>query len=386
MGRSQLSDWFRKPCPPILLLDGGVSTHLERMIRQRRRLEIEGGGVFAHRELWSSSLLLTQEGRDLIRDCHEDFFRAGADIVETVTYQAHYMPLDRKCSEKKPKDPGGNGIETPPLLLDQNQVDTMLRDGVRLAQEAARNILAENDDEKGPLYVAASIGCYGGALADGSEYTGNYGLNIEQLISFHERKASILASESPDVLAFETVPCIIECKAILKVLQKLLSDLGSQFPPAWLSLACCDGNHLNDGSDIRDALKLIDALDPHAQLIRAVGVNCCACEHVPSLIELTTQHMVGYGAKRAIVLYPNSGEEWDAAREVWVENTGITTPEKFADAISSYVTTATSIQRSASLCEHQGRNNTVQQIPLIVGGCCRTSPETIAAIKRKINQ
>lgn len=388
MEPSQLSQWFHgkyeNPDPknksPILLLDGGVSTHLEHLIQKQRRrgrgvVGGEGNGpVFAHRELWSSSLLLTQEGRDLIKDCHEDFFRAGANIAETVTYQAHYLPLVRKHPEKSSSGSENDETVTPKLVLSEGVVDSMLRDGVRLAKAAARNILAEKKDRKGPMYVAASIGCYGGALADGSEYTGNYGLTIAQLISFHERKASILVSESPDVLAFETVPCVIECQAILEVLKKLHADRGSLCPPAWMSLACCDGTHLNDGSDIVDALQAIDILDPCAQLVQAIGINCCACEHVHSLITLIGQHVTRTGVRRAIILYPNSGEEWDAARETWVENTGITTPEQFADAIVSYVD---------SLCEQHGTDEIVQ-VPLIVGGCCRTSPETIAAIRRKL--
>jgi S-methylmethionine-dependent homocysteine/selenocysteine methylase len=122
--------------PIIWLLDGGVSTYLESILRR----------PFQHRSLWSSSLLLTSEGREAIRQCHLDFFRAGSDLASTVTYQCNYLPQHSNFD-----------------------MDSMLRKGVQLARKAAEIVAAEDGR---PRFVVASIGCYGSALADGSEYTG----------------------------------------------------------------------------------------------------------------------------------------------------------------------------------------------------------------------
>jgi len=158
--RRQLNKWLQDSAvlnhsnsvdPSILLLDGGVSTYLEN-------LSSKG---LSHRSLWSSSLLLTDDGQDAIRDCHEAFYRVGSDIVSSVTYQCHYLC----CGEAK------NPEETdkaPQEVITVEDIDQMLRDGIRLAREAACKLRKENT----PLFVAASIGCYGGALADGSEYRG----------------------------------------------------------------------------------------------------------------------------------------------------------------------------------------------------------------------
>jgi Homocysteine S-methyltransferase len=81
----------------ILVLDGGVSTHLESLLALYARVEDRHSEsistirpAFPHRELWSSSLLLTDQGRRTIHQGHLDWILAGADILSTVTYQCHY--------------------------------------------------------------------------------------------------------------------------------------------------------------------------------------------------------------------------------------------------------------------------------------------------------
>ena len=144
--------------PSILLLDGGVSTFLQDSFSPG----------FSHRSLWSSSLLLTASGKDAIRDCHEAFYRAGSDIVSSVTYQCHYFC----CGEPKtPEELDGTAQEG---VITEYDIDQTLRDGIRLAREAGLKLHKEDANFTRPLFVAASIGCYGGALADGSEYRGEF--------------------------------------------------------------------------------------------------------------------------------------------------------------------------------------------------------------------
>ena len=79
-----LWSWFHSSSallPEVLLMDGGVSTHLENLIAPK---------TFSHRDLWSSSLLLTEEGRASVFEGHRDWLDSGSDILTTVTYQCHY--------------------------------------------------------------------------------------------------------------------------------------------------------------------------------------------------------------------------------------------------------------------------------------------------------
>lgn len=82
---------------------------------------------------------------------------------------------------------------------------------------------------------------------------------------------------------------------------------------------------------------------------------------------------------RAIVFYPNSGEEWDATNETWVEGTGTTAPKDFADGVLANVR---SIQ---AMYEQSVGLEKPDQPHIFVGGCCRTTPDTIAAIRRRID-
>merc|ERR1719253_1336332 len=90
-----LKDWFLSPTTaaagrPVLLMDGGVSTHLERLLAEAAATTSEERGAFPLRELWSSSLLMSPEGRATILRGHGDWLAAGAEVLTTVTYQCHF--------------------------------------------------------------------------------------------------------------------------------------------------------------------------------------------------------------------------------------------------------------------------------------------------------
>ena len=172
--------------------------------------------------------------------------QAGADIMSSVTYQCHY-----DCTL---------------LDIDPKKMTKMIQDGIRLAKTQHNK------------YVAASSGCYGAALADGSEYTGAYGnVTLEDLLEFHETKFQLMLKESPDAIAFETIPNLLECRAVATLLTQQESTVAH-----WISLACQNGSLLNDGSTLEDALDVLYELDPNAQYIHGVGINCC--DSVPTLI------------------------------------------------------------------------------------------------------
>jgi len=169
----------------------------------------------------------------------------------------------------------------------------------------------------------------------------------------------VLLQEEPDVLAFETIPDKIECTAIVLLLQELDHlDVGT-----WISFACKDSLHLNDGTPLPEILDLVDYLDQKKR-VSAVGINCCSCTHVVELAKLLASHVEKSNNKRSIVIYPNSGEQWDAAAQSWIPGTGCTNPKDFAHLIQKAI--------------HSIDNQT----NLIVGGCCRTSTDTIATLRK----
>ena len=115
---------------------------------------------------------------------------------------------------------------------------------------------------------------------------------------------------------------------------------------AWFSFSCRDEKHVSHGERVADCAALVASFP---QTI-AIGVNCVPPKWVPSLIA-----DLRAGSDKPMMVYPNSGEGWDAARRCW---TGVTDPEEFGlDAAEWFKAGAQ-----------------------MVGGCCRTRPAHIVAV------
>src|SRR5262245_35075851 len=215
----------------VVILDGGLATELERR-----------GADISHR-LWSAKLLI--DDPDLIRQVHEDYFRAGADVGISASYQASFQGFLHRG-------------------LDSRQAAELMWRSVRLVQQARDRVWddpATHENRLRPL-VAASIGSYGAFLHDGSEYRGDYGLSVNELMDWHRPRLAILAASGADVLACETIPCCDEAEALLRLLDEL--------PPirAWISFSCRDERRICDGTTFADAIRSVEM----AENVAAVGV------------------------------------------------------------------------------------------------------------------
>ncbi|CAM9648514.1 unnamed protein product, partial [Laminaria digitata] len=144
--------------------------------------------------------------------------------------------------------------------------------------------------------VAASVGCYGAAIADGSEYRGDYGRSVGwlELKAWHKERLEVLAgAEGVDFVLLETVPCLAEVRAILSLLQDLRPRVS-----AVISVSCKDDGHLRSGELVRDFADLVlrHAQEPGAgkgcggsegssgaeetAACVGIGVNCTDPDHV----------------------------------------------------------------------------------------------------------
>src|ERR671910_3681205 len=130
------------------MLDAGANLTVDGALAT----ELEAHGCDLQDPLWSAKVLLEQP--ELVRRVHHDYFRAGATVAITESYQATPLGFARR----------GIGAEE---ALERVALS------VRLADEARRGYLAEHPDA-GPLLIAGSVGPYGAYLADGSEYRGDY--------------------------------------------------------------------------------------------------------------------------------------------------------------------------------------------------------------------
>ena len=240
----------------ITKLDGGLSTALEN------------NGNKLTTSLWTGELILTKPSE--ITKAHLDFISAGSEIIITSSYQISYLG----CSKRG---------------WSESKTDQALRGSTQLAKDA---VTASGRVVK----VAASVGPYGAALADGSEYKGNYGVTKSFLKDFHARRLEVLISTSPDLLALETMPDTFE----VEVLLELLSDCPI---PYWVSYSCKAGNQTNAGQSFTEAVSL-------AKDAMAVGINCTAPE-------LITDLLLSAEGIKPFVVYPNSGRSWNAKTKEW---------------------------------------------------------------------
>jgi homocysteine S-methyltransferase len=192
-------------------------------------------------------------------------------------------------------------------------------------------------------YVAASVGPFGATRHDGSEYHGDYGLSVEELTHFHEKRFAVLAGSGADVLACETIPSLDEVRALVHLL--------GEHPAreAWVSCTSADGERTAHGEPLRDVARLLDG----AAGVVAVGVNCLPPDRVLAAIGELRR-----GSDKPIVVYPNSGERWNGVRHVW-EGVPGTDLASLAPAW---------IEAGATL----------------IGGCCRTGPADIARLTQAV--
>lgn len=286
-----------------LVLDGGLGTLLEQR------------GHDVSNELWSARLLFDDPGS--IVAAHREYFDAGARVAVTASYQASFEGFAR----------AGFDAATARRLMGL---------GVDLARRAAEEA---GGSEK---WVAASVGPFGAALADGSEYRGDYAKTIAELAAWHRPRLHVLQDAGPDILAIETIPSLAEVEAIARA----LDGSGAQ---AWLSVTAGLGA-TRAGEPLREAFQVAD----DSPEIVAVGLNCCFPSEVLGAI-----HAARSVTDKPIIVYPNSGEEWDANSRTW---TG--TPSFPADLVSLW------LQAGASM----------------VGGCCRVGPAEIRAISDVVSQ
>ncbi len=292
--------------------------------------ELERKGADLHDPLWSAKCLLESPG--LISEVHSDYLQAGADIISSATYQA---------SEAGFRERG----------LSSKEARALMQQGVTLAMQA-RDEFWSPPDSTGEMQpsrikplVAASMGPFGACLHNGSEYHGNYDANWREVGIFHRERMLWLSEAGADLLAFETIPSLPEAEILLELLEKHAAELHGQ--KSWISFSCKDNTRVSHGEPFRDCMELVNK----STRIAAAGINCSA----PGLISGLLQSV--QGIHLPLVVYPNSGETWVSHENCWVGQ------GETDFAITDW------FDRGARL----------------IGGCCRTGPSDITAIRKTLS-
>lgn len=207
------------PLTQTLILDGATGTELNRR------------GVDTGLPLWSANALLTDAGSRVLQDIHEDYLRAGADILTTNTFRAHRRALA----------PSGNADRA--LELTRRAVD--------IARAAIANVPSDR-----PRFVAGSIStledCYRPDLVPPED----------QLRAEHSERVHHLLECGVDVFLIETINSIREAG----VIARLAAITGT---PVIVSFVCNREGRILSGESLADAARALLPLG-----ISAIGVNC----------------------------------------------------------------------------------------------------------------
>lgn len=294
-----------------IVLDGAMADELEKQ------------GVETDNKLWMATALVDQLNK--VYNAHQDYFRAGAELVITDTYQANVQVFEESGYSKK-------------------EAEKFIRDAVKVAKKARDDYQKETGKYN---YVAGTIGSYGAYLADGNEYRGDYNLSEKEYLDFHLPRLKLVLKERPDLIALETQPKITEPIAVLNWLERNYPDM-----PIYVSFTLKDSKHVSDGTSIEHATQEISKY----KQVFAIGINCVS----PKLVDQALKEFAKYTSK-PLVVYPNLGATYDLKIKKW---------RSFKEKFDFAELTQKWYEDGAHL----------------IGGCCTTGPKEIKEIRQSIDK
>jgi 5-methyltetrahydrofolate--homocysteine methyltransferase len=310
----------------ILVLDGAMGTMIQRHSLEEADFRGERY-VDHHKPLKGNNDLLCLTRPDVIETIHLEYLRAGADIIETNTFNAQAISQADYDLESAVKD----------INLAAAQI----------AKKAAQ--LVEKEDGK-PRYVAGSVGPTNRttSLASDPNDPSYRATTFDEVATAYREQMVALIQGGIDILLIETIFDTLNSKAALFVLEDVFAEAGREVP-VWISVTITDrsGRTLS-GQTVEAFWASVQHSKPFA-----IGLNCAlgAEEMRPYLKELSD--LCGC----YVTCYPNAGlpNQFGGYDE---------TPEQMAAVVKDFA--------------ENGWLN-------IVGGCCGTSPDHIRVMKEQVS-
>ena len=323
--------WLRKEMQRrILIIDGAMGTMI-----QKHKLEEKDfrGDLYKTRfkdvNLQGNNDLLSLTQPDLIKAIHCEFLRAGADIIETNTFNA-------------------NSISQADYKMQKEAREINLA-AARLAREAVQEF--ENEERK--CFVAGALGPTNKTLSLSPNVNdpAYRALDFDTMVQSYAEQAEALIVGGVDILLVETVFDTLNCKAAVFAIQEVVEKLERQGVLERGSLPL-----MISGTIVDQSGRTLSGQTPaafwtsiaHAPNLLSVGLNCAmgSAEMRPFLQELAQV------ADCPISVYPNAG---------------------LPNEMGGY-------DESPDFMQEQIRNYAKEGLVNFVGGCCGTSAEHIRAI------
>jgi 5-methyltetrahydrofolate--homocysteine methyltransferase len=312
----------------ILILDGAMGTMI-----QRHKLEEADyrGERFAD---WPSDLkgnndLLCLTQPDIIRGIHEQYLEAGADIIETNTFNATSVSME------------DYGMQA--LVHELNVA------GARVARQAADKFTAQTPDK--PRFVAGVLGPTGKTCSISPDVNdpGFRAITFDQLVEAYTEAVHGLIEGGADIILIETIFDTLNAKAAIFAVESFFEETGKKYPVMISGTITDASGRTLSGQTVEAFYNSLRHIDPVS-----IGLNCALG---PDLLRPYVEEMSRV-SNVCVNVHPNAG-----------------LPNAFGEYDLSPAGMAAEIEDWA----RSGFLN-------IVGGCCGSSPDHIQAIANKVSQ
>jgi len=310
----------------ILVLDGAMGTMIQRHKLTEKDYRGERFANWEHLVKGNNDLLILTQP-EIIRSIHAEYLNAGADIIETNTFNAQSISM------------GDYGMG--------EFVREINLEGARLARLAADEYTAKNPDK--PRFVAGAVGPTNktASMSPDVNNPAFRAVSYEDLVSAYKEQILALIEGGVDALLIETIFDTLNAKAAIYAAEEAMKELGKRVEIMLSATVADTSGRTLSGQTIRAFLASVG----HANVL-SIGLNCSfgAKDLKPYLQEVSAHSSCFISA------YPNAGlpnqfGEYDE------------TPETMAVQVKEYID---------------------DRLVNIIGGCCGTSPDHIATYQALI--
>jgi len=293
---------------------------IQDMLKSGKTIILDGAigtEILRHNVTWADHQLVNKP--EFVRGIHEDYIRAGANVLSTNSFQLCKRALCNHFRDDAHRHHiGAKDLDT--------RADKLLAASVHLAREARDRVRSEQ-----PVAVAAAVTtlewCFRPDLAP----------SAEQAKREYEEIFSVVKKAGADLVLLETVNSILEARVALEVLNKLGL-------PCWVAFVCDEKGVLFTGETMEQAAKTLEPLG-----VGAILLNCAPPDDITAGVKALAPH-----AKVPIGGYAHIGRfdppEWLFTDEY--------PPDRYCKEAEGWKKLGSSI----------------------LGGCCGTTPEHIAAL------
>ena len=312
----------------IAILDGAMGTMIQRFKLGEAQYRGERFKDF-HKDVKGNNELLSLTRPDVIRDIHEGYLAAGADIIETNTFGATTIAQE--------------DYDMAHLAREMNVASA------RLAREACDKYSTPDK----PRFVAGALGPTPktASISPDVNDAGARNVSFEQLRAAYLEQVEALVEGGADVLLVETIFDTLNAKAALFAVEEAFDQTGERLPIIISGTVTDASGRILSGQTVTAFWHSVR----HAQPL-AVGLNCALGA---ALMRPYIQELNRVATDTFISCYPNAG-----------------LPNPMSD---------TGFDETPDVTSRLVREFAEEGLVNIVGGCCGTTPDHIGAIAHAVN-